>query len=106
MHYGQVTFGVDERGEVGMLTRNIRIQASADAETSFSGGHVMAMAGSKMQAGCGVSIRPLCGTFFTTRNTQGISKPMERNSPASDLSIKRGGEGICETLLFSFWTDR
>ena len=32
MHYGQVTFGVDERGEVGMLTRNIRIQASADSE--------------------------------------------------------------------------
>jgi hypothetical protein len=49
MHYGQVTFGVDERGEVGMLTRNIRIQASADAESSFSGGHVMAMAGSTMQ---------------------------------------------------------
>src|SRR5579872_6140300 len=49
MHYGEVAFGVDERGEVGMLTRNIRIQASADAETSFSGGHVMAMAGSKMQ---------------------------------------------------------
>ena len=46
MHYGQVTFGVDERGEVGMLTRNISIQASADAEKSFSGGHVMAMAGS------------------------------------------------------------
>ena len=33
MHYGQVTFGVDERGEVGMLSRNIHIQASADAET-------------------------------------------------------------------------
>src|SRR5262252_2846422 len=49
MHYGEVTFGVDERGEVGMLTRNIRIQASADAEKSFSGGHVMAMAGSTMQ---------------------------------------------------------
>src|SRR5215831_2433169 len=49
MHYGQVTFGVDERAEVGMLTRNIRIQASADAEQSFSGGHVMAMSGSKMQ---------------------------------------------------------
>jgi cell migration-inducing and hyaluronan-binding protein len=49
MHYGQVTFGVDERGEVGMLTRNIRIQASADAEKSFSGGHVMAMAGSSMK---------------------------------------------------------
>src|ERR1700722_5831450 len=27
MHYGQVTFDVDERAEVGMLTRNIRIQA-------------------------------------------------------------------------------
>jgi cell migration-inducing and hyaluronan-binding protein len=49
MHYGQVTFGVDERGEVGMITRNIKIQASADAEKSFSGGHVMAMAGSTMQ---------------------------------------------------------
>ena len=49
MHYGEVTFGVDERGEVGMLTRNIRIQASTDAEKSFSGGHVMAMAGSTMQ---------------------------------------------------------
>src|SRR5262245_11868598 len=49
MHYGQVTYGVDERGEVGMLSRNIRIQASADAEKSFSGGHVMAMAGSTMQ---------------------------------------------------------
>ena len=49
MHYGQITFGVDERGEVGMLSRNIRIQASADAEKSFSGGHVMAMAGSTMK---------------------------------------------------------
>ena len=49
MHYGQVTFGVDERGEVGMISRNIRIQASADAETSFSGGHVMAMVGSTMK---------------------------------------------------------
>jgi cell migration-inducing and hyaluronan-binding protein len=49
MHFGQVTFGVDERGEVGMLSRNIRIQASADAEKSFSGGHVMAMGGSTMK---------------------------------------------------------
>ena len=32
MHYGRITFGVDERGEVGMLTRNILIQASPDAE--------------------------------------------------------------------------
>ena len=27
MHFGKITFDVDERGEVGMLTRNIRIQA-------------------------------------------------------------------------------
>ena len=32
MHFGEITFGVDERGEVGLLTRNIRIQASDDAE--------------------------------------------------------------------------
>ncbi len=49
MHYGEVTFGVDERGEVGMLTRNILLQATPDAEQSFSGGHVMAMVGSTMQ---------------------------------------------------------
>ncbi|HKE85687.1 MAG TPA: G8 domain-containing protein, partial [Vicinamibacterales bacterium] len=48
MHFGKITFDVDERGEVGMLTRNVRIQASADAEQSFFGGHVMAMVGSKM----------------------------------------------------------
>ena len=48
MHYGEVTFGVDERAEVGMLSRNIRIQASEDAETTYFGGHIMAMAGSRM----------------------------------------------------------
>ena len=48
MHFGQITDGVDERGEVGMLTRNIKIQASEDAEKSYFGGHIMAMAGSKM----------------------------------------------------------
>jgi cell migration-inducing and hyaluronan-binding protein len=48
MHFGKITFDVDERGEVAMLTRNIRLQASADAEQSFFGGHVMAMNGSKM----------------------------------------------------------
>src|SRR5204862_1365351 len=48
MHFGKITFNVDERGEVGMLTRNIRIQASADAaEAPFFGGHVMAMGASK-----------------------------------------------------------
>ena len=48
MHFGQITDGVDERGEVGMLTRNIKIQASADAEQTAFGGHIMAMGGSKM----------------------------------------------------------
>jgi cell migration-inducing and hyaluronan-binding protein len=48
MHFGQVTYGVDERGEVGLLTRNIRIQASDDAEKSYFGGHIMAMAGSQV----------------------------------------------------------
>ena len=44
MHFGKITYDVDERGEVGMLTRNIKIQASADAEQTFFGGHIMAMA--------------------------------------------------------------
>ncbi len=48
MHFGKITFGVDERGEVGMLTRNILIQASKDADSSYFGGHIMGMAGSKM----------------------------------------------------------
>ena len=48
MHFGKITHDVDERGEVGLLTRNIKIQASADAEQSFQGGHVMAMGASKM----------------------------------------------------------
>ncbi|HEX5442965.1 MAG TPA: G8 domain-containing protein [Pirellulales bacterium] len=48
MHFGKITFGVDERGEVGMLTRNILIQSSPDSEKTLFGGHVMAMAGSKM----------------------------------------------------------
>ena len=48
MHFGEITFGVDERGEVGNLTRNIRIQASDDSANTHQGGHVMAMPGSKM----------------------------------------------------------
>jgi cell migration-inducing and hyaluronan-binding protein len=48
MHFGKITFDVDERGEVGLLTRNIKIQASPDAEESFFGGHIMAMPSSKM----------------------------------------------------------
>jgi cell migration-inducing and hyaluronan-binding protein len=48
MHFGKITFDVDERGEVANLTRNIKIQASPDAEQSFFGGHIMAMVTSKM----------------------------------------------------------
>ena len=48
MHFGRITDGVDERGEVGLLTRNIKIQASEDAEKTYFGGHIMAMAGSRM----------------------------------------------------------
>jgi cell migration-inducing and hyaluronan-binding protein len=48
MHFGEITYGVDERGEVGMLSRNIKIQASPDAETTYFGGHIMAMAGSQV----------------------------------------------------------
>src|SRR5690349_24021637 len=48
MHFGKITFDVDERGEVGLLTRNIKIQASADAEQSYFGGHIMAMPSSQM----------------------------------------------------------
>ena len=36
MHFGKITFDVDERGEVGMLSRNIVIQASPDAQTRRS----------------------------------------------------------------------
>ncbi len=48
MHFGKVTFDVDERGEVGMLSRNIVVQASPDADKTLFGGHIMAMVGSKM----------------------------------------------------------
>lgn len=48
MHFGKITYGVDERGEVGLLTRNIKVQATPDAEESFFGGHIMAMVTSKL----------------------------------------------------------
>ena len=48
MHFGRITHGVDERGEVGLLTRNIKVQASPDADQSWFGGHIMAMVTSKM----------------------------------------------------------
>jgi cell migration-inducing and hyaluronan-binding protein len=49
MHFGEITFGVDQRGEVGLLTRNIRIQASEDADQTYFGGHIMAMPGSQVK---------------------------------------------------------
>jgi hypothetical protein len=48
MHFGKITFEVDERGEVGLLTRNIKVQASEDAAQTFLGGHIMAMVTSKL----------------------------------------------------------
>ena len=48
MHFGKITFSVDERGEVANLTRNIKIQASEDAAQTFFGGHIMAMPSSHM----------------------------------------------------------
>jgi hypothetical protein len=48
MHFGKITFDVDQRGEVGLLTRNVKIQASEDAAQSYFGGHIMAMPSSKM----------------------------------------------------------
>jgi len=48
MHFGEITFDVDQRGEVGLLSRNIKVQASEDALESYFGGHIMAMVTSKM----------------------------------------------------------
>jgi len=48
MHFGEITYGVDERGEVGLLTRNIKVQSSEDSLESYFGGHIMAMITSKM----------------------------------------------------------
>jgi hypothetical protein len=56
MHFGKITFEVDERGEVGLLTRNILIQASEDAEQSYFGGHIMAMPTSRIYVS-GVELR-------------------------------------------------
>ena len=48
MHFGEITFGVDERGEVGLLSRNIKVNASEDAEQSYFGGHITALVSSEM----------------------------------------------------------
>ncbi len=56
MHFGEITFDVDERGEVGLLTRNIVVQASEDSNESYFGGHIMAMIRSDMHVS-GVELR-------------------------------------------------
>jgi cell migration-inducing and hyaluronan-binding protein len=47
MHFGEITYDVDQRGEVANMTRNIKVQASEDAAQTYFGGHIMAMGGSK-----------------------------------------------------------
>ena len=49
MHFGKITFGVDERGEVGIFIAQYRHpEASPDADRTLFGGRIMAMNGSKM----------------------------------------------------------
>jgi len=48
-HYGETTYGVDQRGEVGLLSRNILIQGDESSAQSGFGGHIMAMMGSTMR---------------------------------------------------------
>jgi len=43
---GSRDFVLDERTEVGLLTRNLKIQGDSDADSDGYGGHVMIMAGS------------------------------------------------------------
>ncbi len=83
MHFGEITYGVDERGEVGLLTRNIKIQASDDAEKTYFGGHIMAMAGSKMyvsgvelnRMGQNMHLRPLSDPLAHRRRGPGAIYP-------------------------------
>src|SRR5690606_6674947 len=56
MHFGQITFGVGERGAVGLLTRNMKIQAPGAAEETYFGGHIMATPSSRMY-GSAVELR-------------------------------------------------
>ncbi len=44
-HFGEITNGIDERGEVGLLTRNVVVRGD-DGSTNGFGGHMMIMAGS------------------------------------------------------------
>lgn len=48
-HFGEITYGVDQRGEVGLLSRNILIRGDDSSSSSGFGGHIMAMMGSTMR---------------------------------------------------------
>jgi cell migration-inducing and hyaluronan-binding protein len=47
--HGAKTFELDERGEVGLMSRNIVIRGEEGSEASGFGGHVMVMKGASMQ---------------------------------------------------------
>ncbi|MBZ9753314.1 hypothetical protein K7W42_20990 [Deinococcus sp. HMF7604] len=49
-HFGQVTRGVDERAEVGALTRTISLTSAAAARRAELGGGVMVLAGGTLRA--------------------------------------------------------
>ncbi len=55
MHWGTLqsykngAFSLDERAEVGLLTRNIKIQGNQNSATTLFGGHVMGMVSSSMK---------------------------------------------------------
>lgn len=48
-HWGGTENGVEERAEVGLLSRNIRIQGDGQSPEDGMGGHLMAMAGSTLR---------------------------------------------------------
>ncbi|MFN3391021.1 MAG: G8 domain-containing protein [Meiothermus ruber] len=48
-HFGEITYGVDQRGEVGLLSRNILIRGDDSSISTGFGGHIMAMMGSTMR---------------------------------------------------------
>ncbi|GIW24661.1 G8 domain-containing protein [Meiothermus sp.] len=48
-HFGQITFGVDQRGEVGLLSRNVVVQGDESSSTTGFGGHIMGMIGSTLR---------------------------------------------------------
>ncbi len=80
MHFGKITFGVDERGEVGLLTRNIKIQASADAEQTFFGGHIMAMPSSTVHVE-GIELNRMGQNLTLARYPHPLASGRRRQGP-------------------------